>query len=175
MRKLLERFDLQPFFVPIDTQGASGGHISGDWLNVKDCRAFSIVVIKEAGTANDDPTLTVVQATDASGTGSKALNFTEYFSKQSAGSTETLTAVGTWTRNTQSAGNTIAGNSTSAESSLMWVINFDIDELDVDGGFYFVNATIADTGAAGAQWACCFLLKELQYQGAPANHVSLIA
>ena len=172
--RLLEVLDFQPFFVPIDTQGASGGHIDGDWLHVGDCDQFAVVFLKEAGTANDDPTLTIQQATSAAGADAKALTFTKFWSKQSAA--ENLTAVGTWTENTQSALSTVVGNSTSAESSLVYWVEFRCEDMDKNNGFKFVNATVADTGTAGAQWGTAFLIKGTKrFSDKPTNHASAIA
>ena len=150
-----ELVDVHTFFPPIDLQGASGAHIDGDWLAVHKGHRFSILFSKGAGTAGQDPTLTVQQATTSSGTSAKALNFTEIWVKQPTGASD-LTAVTGWTLVTQSAANTYT-EATSAETAAMWRIEFSSSDLDGDGGFDFVNATVADVGG-NAQIGSCHLL-----------------
>lgn len=174
MRKsghFLEHNDIGAFFVPIDMQGASGGHITSDWLRMRG-HHVTIVLFKNNGTASDDPTITILQASDAAGTGSKALNFTTIYRKEEVAAN--LLTTGTWTKTTQAAANTYT-NLTSAESSLFWVIDIDGSDFDADGGFYFIKATVADVGG-NAQLGCCFaIFSDLHYSAPAANNLSLIA
>jgi hypothetical protein len=157
-----ETFDLVPGIIPVDLAAAAN---NGDFVSLKGAQGAYIVFFKAAGTANDDPTVTLRQASDVAGTGEKdAAVITEYFKKQGA----LLTAVGSWTRVTQAAAATVAGNSTSAEEQLLAVIRVEADQLDVDNGFDCIRANIADTGAAGAQLgAVLYLLFGLRYGGRP--------
>ena len=143
----LERNQIASVGLPVDLSVASGSVVTGDWINVSYCHRFAVLFHKNIGTAGDDPTLTIQQATDSAGTGAKALNFTKIYRRETAtaGGLKTAAGLGQWTITTQTAANTYT-NLTSAESELMWVVDFQDAMLDVDGGFKFVNATVADVG-----------------------------
>ena len=70
-------------FVPVDM---SAGANNGDWVSLKSYGKVGILFTKAAGTAGDDPTLTLKQATLVDGTGSKDLLFTDIWKKQGANS-----------------------------------------------------------------------------------------
>ena len=168
---LIEEYNIVPLFNPIDLQGASGGHITSDWIRMTGPRA-AILFYKTNGTAGDDPTLTILQATAAAGTGSKALNVATYVYRKEEVAANLLTTA-LFTRTTQSSTNTYT-NATSAESSLLWVVCFSAKDMDVDGGFCFFSATVADVGS-NAQIGCALAIIEQYYQGNPEQHVSPIA
>lgn len=165
--KLLENLNIGSLIAPVDL---SGGANTGDWINVKNYQEFAIVVFKAAGTAGDDPTLTVLQATAAAGTGSKALDFTTIYTKQDTA----LTSVGTWTKVTQAADNTYT-DATSAEDQAIWVVHFKTSELDAANDFDFVSCSIADVGT-NAQLGCVFIvLGEPRYAEAPEDAPTILA
>lgn len=138
-------FDIVPGFVPINICGQAN---NSDYLSLKNYQGAYVVFFKAAGTANDDPTITLRQATAVAGTNVKdAAIITEYFKKQG-----TLSAVGTWTRVTQSAAATVAGDATSAEEEAVYVFKVEADQLDVDNGFDCIAANVADPGNAGTQY-----------------------
>jgi hypothetical protein len=147
------------------------GANTGDWVSLKNYHHVAIVFISAVGTAGDDPTLTVLQASDVAGTGSKALTFTTIYRKQAATS---LASTGTWTATTQSAANTYT-NDTSAEQDLIWVVEFDSDQLDVDNGFNCVSATVADIGTHAQLGYLLYILSEPRYPASPANMLTAIA
>lgn len=152
--KLVEKAQIASGFVPIDMSAAAN---NGDWMNMRDWNHLTVIVFKSAGTAGDDPTITLKQATDNAGTGAKALNFTEIWQKQG-----TLTAVGQFTKKTQSAANTYV-DTDSAENQGIYVLEIDADMLDVDGGFNHVQVSIADVGA-NAQLGCAlYILSEPRF------------
>lgn len=156
----LEKMQICAGFNPVDLQTGAN---NGDWVSLKNYNHLAVVLYKAAGTAGDDPTLTLQQATDVSGTGAKALNFTRIDTKQGA----SLFAIGTFTKVTQAAGNTYTDD-TSAEVQAIWVVEIDAQDLDRDNGFDCVRATVADVGG-NAQLGCLFyLLFEARYAGEPA-------
>lgn len=168
---LVERLHIQPFFVPIDLQGGSGGHVSGDWLRFTGDRCL-IVLCKAAGTDGDDPTITVSQATSAAGGSSKALTFQRIYRLEAEAAT--LTSNGTYTLSTQTAASTYTHTSL-AQSAAVILIEVKAEDLDCDGGFKFLNVTIADTGS-NAQLGCCLaIFSDLRFGGTPENHESCIA
>ena len=153
-------------FVPVDMQAGAN---TGDWVSVENFNHVAIVFFKAAGTAGDDPTITVSQATDAAGTSSKALNFTRIYTKQG-----TLSSVANFTLTTQSAANTYT-DATSAEVQAIWVIEFDADDLDVSSGFTHVQASVADVGSNAQVGACLYLATEPRYAAAVADATSAIS
>lgn len=149
MKALGAIFDLIPLIVPVDLQTAQ----SGDYVSLKNAKGVTFVVFKAAGTAGDDPDITVRQAQDVSGTGVKDLDaFAEVYVKQG-----TLTSVGTWTKSSQTADALFDADATSAESQAMYVLECTADQLDVDNGFDCVTLNIGDVGS-NAQLGCAFAI-----------------
>ena len=152
---LLDEVQIVSGFVPVNTQ--SGANV-GDVVSLGNYNRLTVVFFKAAGVANDDPVLTFEQGTDvAFGTNKNLATIDEYWYKQGAA----LTAVGTFTRVTQSASQTVTLNATSAEQQGIYVFEIPASDLDVDGGYDCVRVTVADTGSAGAQLGCMlYLLSE---------------
>ena len=146
---LPEQMNIAAGFVPID-MGA--GANTGDWVSLANYAKLCIVLFKAVGTAGQDPTLTVLQATDNAGAGSKALTFTNIWTKQDT----LLSSVGTWTMVEQAAANTYT-DATSAEDQAIWAVDINADQLDLANGFDHVSCSVADIGAA-AQVGCAFYL-----------------
>jgi len=132
-----DQFQVCAGFIPVDMSTAAN---SGDWLNMENYESVVFLLYKAAGTAGDDPTLTIQQATDASGTGAKALTFTDIYVKQG-----TLTSVGQYTRTTQAAANTYT-DATSAEIAAIWGVQVRAEDLDIENAFTFVQGSVADVG-----------------------------
>lgn len=127
----------------VDPVDLADGANNGDWINMSEYHRCAFIVIAAAGTAANDLTVTMTQATTNTGTGEKALNFTEVFTKQGAA----LNAIGTFTKQTQSAGNTYT-DGTNGEEQLIYVLDFAGEQLDIDNDFDHVQLTIAQVGAA---------------------------
>ncbi len=157
-------FDLVMGIAPLDLQTAR----SGDYVSLKDADRLGVLFIKGAGTAGDDPTLTLRQATSVAGGSVKDWAvITDYALKEEAAGN--LQATGTWTRVTQTAAATIAFDATSAESSLLGYFEVMASELDVANGFDCAAVNIGDVGS-NAQLGCVmYILGGLRYQAAPAN------
>ncbi|MFC5353549.1 hypothetical protein [Azospirillum himalayense] len=149
----LEKTQVVSGFVPVSMTSAQ----TGDYVSLKDYGRCAIVFFAAAGTAGDDPTITLTQAQDVSGTGVKALNFTRIDVKQG-----TLTSVGTFTTVTQAAGNTYT-DATSAEVQKIWVIDVMAEDLDIANGFDCLKAAISDVGT-NAQIGCMlYFMHEPRY------------
>lgn len=152
--RFCENNNISAGFVPVDLQTAAN---DGDWVSLKDYHHVSVVLFKAAGTAGDDPTLTMEQATSNAGAGAKALPFRNIYVKQG-----TLTAVGVFTRVDQAAAATYT-DLVSAEAQAIWVVEFDSDELDVDNAFNHIRGRVADVGG-NAQLGCMlYILSEPRY------------
>ena len=150
---ILDKIDLVSGIVPINLGSAR----SSDVMSLKNFHRVAIVFFKAAGSASEDPTLTVLQASSVAPSNAKALNFTEIWTKQG-----TLTSVGTWTKTTQAAGNTYT-NTSASENEAIWVIDIQTDALDVDCGFDCIQVTIADAGSTNQLGALLFVGHEPRY------------
>lgn len=147
----LQENDIVSAFVPVDTQTGAN---AGDYVCLKNWKRVAYVLFKAAGKANDDPVVTFYQATAVAGTDAKVLTkCDECYYKEG-----TLTSVGTWTKATQTAASTYTAGTSSAESQGIYVFEFDASDLDVANGFDCFMASLADTGAAGAQLGCGFYI-----------------
>lgn len=164
MRIVGHMIDLVEGVPAVDLQDGAN---NGDWISLKNNQRVAVVFVSGLGTGGDDPTLTIQQAQDNGGTGSKALNFTEILTKQAA---TDLSSTGQWTRVTQSASNTYT-DTDAAEQSLIWVVEFEAADLDVDNGFDHLRATVADIGS-NAQPGYIFYIPVPLYGRAPEDVVS---
>jgi hypothetical protein len=135
-----DRYDLGTGFVPVDMQTAQ----TGKRLAMQGLYSVDVVLIKAAGTAGDDPTLTLKSHTAASGgTSANLAIITEYFVKREA----TLDNDEVWERFTQSAAATIAdpgGATTSAEEQQ--IVVFTVANEELPAGHKYISVDVADTG-----------------------------
>ena len=149
----LDKVEIVSGIVPINIGSAR----SSDVVTLKNFGRCAIVFHKAAGSASEDPTLTVLQAVSITPSSAKALNFTTVYTKQG-----TLSSVGTWTKTVQAAGNTYT-NTTASENEAVWVIDIKAEDLDVDNGFDCIQVTIADAGSVNQLAALVFYLHEPRY------------
>lgn len=170
MSKFLEGVNI----VPAWGEGAEDldDNQTGDYVCLKGYGKVGFLFVKEAGTAGDDPTLTLYQATDVSGTSAKVATVIDrYWIKQAATS---LASTGTFTDTTQTLASTIACNATSAEQCMLLYFEVDAESLDVDGGFDCVRVDVALAASGGAQWgAGLYILMDPRYP--QATSISAIA
>jgi hypothetical protein len=160
---ILDKMDIVSGIVPINLGSAR----TGDTISMRNYGRCTILFFKAAGSASEDPTLTVEQATSVAPSSAKALTFTTIFTKQG-----TLTSVGTWTKTTQSAAGTYT-NTTASENEAIWVIDINVEDMDVDNGFDCLRVTIADAGSTNQLGALLYLLHEPRYSNETA--ISAIA
>ena len=151
MRFSVERTQVVAGFVPVDMQAGAN---DGDWIALKNFKSCAVIFFKAAGTAGDDPTLTIEQATDVAGAGAKALDFTTIHVKQG-----TLASIGQFTEITQAASNTYT-EATSAEVQAIWVVTFGVSELDVNNSFSAIRGRVANIGGNAQLGALLYLLTE---------------
>lgn len=171
---LLEQVQIVEGFPAVDLDTAATN--SGDWVSLKNYRHIAIVLAAGLGTAGDDPLLTILQAQDVAGTGSKALNINtnKIFKKQAA---TDLSATGQWSSAAADVTANAWDNATAAEQDVIVVVEFDADELDVDNGFDCVSATVALGGGGGAAQpgVLLYFLSEPRYGAAATRMVSALA
>lgn len=156
---------------PVDLSAAAN---AGDWVSLKDYKSVWILFHSAIGTAGDDPTVTLLQASAVAGTGSKALNIntSRIFKKQAA---TNLLAVGQWSSAAAGVTANAWTDATSAEQELLLAIGVDADELDVDNGFDCVSISVADVGTNAQLGAAYYILGEPRYQAQPTSLPSAIA
>lgn len=139
MPNLFPDIELIPGFVPVNMATAAN---TGLRVKLDDCERLAIVLFKGAGSAGEDPTITVLQANAASAGTTKALNFTRIRTKELA----TLLTTTAETVTDQAAGNTYT-NTDWAELQALTVIEVKAEDLDRTNGYYWVLASVADVGS----------------------------
>jgi len=155
--KFAEQCQACECFLPVDL-GTSGA--TGDWVSLKNYGKLVILIFKKVGTTAENPVYTLSQATAVAGTGTKALNITEYWRKSAPTNLQTNSTAGTWTRVTQAAGNTVTGVGINAE---LYAIEVNAEDLDTDAGFDCVQCSSSDPGTTGALAAALYLLLDPRY------------
>lgn len=174
---MLNRFSMLLFnkivaaIPPVDLASAAA---SGPYASLKNCEAITMIIIKAAGTAGDDPVITLTQAKDSSGTGAKTLNITSLAHQIAAD----ITAETTFTDGLDADGdvidrqNSVASYDTDgingAENEALIVIRVHQDDLDDD--YTHVRLNIADVGTNAQLGAAIYIADGLAYAGqnAPA-------
>lgn len=163
---LIEGINMHPAFLPIDTDADQ----TGDYVSLKDYGKVGVWFIKAAGSANDDPTLTLYEAINVAGDDNQTLAVIDtHWIKQAA---TNLTGVGTFTRTTQTKAATIVFNATSGEQAILDY--FEIDAATLSDGFDCIRVDCANAADVGPQYATVlYQMLEPRYSGATA--VSAIA
>jgi len=163
MEGLGRLFDISTGVVPVDLQAAQ----TGKRVSLKGAAGCTVVVFKAAGTAGDDPTLTLKQHTaSSSGTTANLATIDHYYLK----SETTLDGDETWTRVAQSAAATIVdpgGAGTSAEEQQ--IIVFEVDGAELSDGYTHISVDVTDVGTNAQLGSILYLLRDLRVQRAPAN------
>ncbi len=148
---LLERINIAEGVPAVDLQDGAN---TGDYVSLQHYDRVAVVLMTGLGTATEDPTLTIQQATSVAGGSVKSLTFTDVYTKQAATS---LAAVTKWTKTTQTAANTYT-NGTLAEEDAIVVVEFRASDLDADGGFDCLRATVADVGGSAQPGVIFYIL-----------------
>jgi hypothetical protein len=161
--KLAENCNPTFAFLPVNMATAAN---TGDWICLKNYHRCLILLLKDGGAAGEDPTITLQQATDNAGTGEKALTvITEVYYKQTTDLTDdTDSEALTFTRTTQTAASTYT-DTTSAEDEAIWMIDIKTDLLDVDNGFDYIQASVADVGDTSQIGTVLYIPYEPRYSG----------
>ncbi|WP_199572746.1 hypothetical protein [Streptomyces murinus] len=147
---------------PVDLSSAA---VTGKRVALKGCGGLTIVVIKGAGTAGDDPTFTLQQHTAASGGTSSSLAVIDHYYLKDAA---TLAGTEQWTKVTQSAAATIAdpgGAGTSAEHQQILAI--EVDAAQLADGYTHVSLNVADVGTNAQLGAILYFRRDLFVERAP--------
>lgn len=152
-----ERFQVAAAFAPVDMSAAAN---NGDWFNMANYGRVTVLFVKAVGTVGQDATVTLQQAKTNAGGSAKALNFTRVDYKENAD----VTTVGQYTVATQAAANTFT-ISANANKQSIYLIDVTVDMLDIDGGFKFIQASVADVGANAQLGACLYIGGQPRFMG----------
>lgn len=164
--------DIVPAFRPIDLSGATGQHITGDFVSLKNWGRCICLFHSAIGTAGEDPTVTLRQAKDNVDGSGKALSIIDtVYRKQAA---TDLLSTGVWTKTTQTAVATFI-DTDAAEQEALWAIEVRAEDLDVDGGFDFLRMTVADVGAGAQLGAGYYILCDPRNPVRPESVLSPLA
>ncbi|MFJ6066575.1 hypothetical protein ACIQHU_26465 [Streptomyces tendae] len=148
---------------PVDLSTAA---VTGKRVRLRDAGGLTIVVFKGAGTAGDDPTLTLKQHTaNTGGTTSNLAVIDHYYLKDATA----LAGTEQWTRVSQAAAATITdpgGAGTSAEHQQIIVIEVEAEQLS--DGYTHVSLDVADVGTNAQLGAVLYLRRDLVVERAPA-------
>jgi len=164
---MLDQMQIASGFVPVNLATAAN---NSDWVNLKSYHRLLIIFFKgAAASGTEDPTVTVLQATDVAGTGSKALNISRSWTKTDAD----LTTIGQFTAGAPST-NTLTV-ATSAQKGAIWVIEVIATDLDKTNNFCCVQANVADVGATAQLGCLLYLLGEPRQADTPVLNPSALA
>jgi hypothetical protein len=168
---MMELPQIVPAFSPVNLATAAN---AGDWISLKNYKSVWIMFHSAVGTAGEDPTVTLLQASAVAGTGSKALNIntTRIFKKQAA---TNLTTTGQWSSAAAGVTANAWTDGAAAEEDVILAIGVDADELDVDNGFDCVSISVADVGTSAQLGAAYYILGEPRYQTQANSLPSAIA
>lgn len=159
MKLAAEEIQIVPAFNPVNLATAAN---TGDWVSLKNYRHLTIMYAQGVGTAAEPATITLSQATAVAGTGTKALNVTSYYIKTS---TTDLTAVGVFTKVTQASGTSvILGVGANGDKAALVLIEINAEDLDVEGGFDCVQASVPDVGTGPTIGCMFYILSDSRYQ-----------
>lgn len=137
-------FDLVPDIIA----GDANADLTGDWISLKNHSRAYLLIIKPAGTAGDDLSVHLQQATAAAGTGAKDLTFRKlWYKKASTGNT--FTSTGTWTPVTLTTATadldlvSVNGDDLATDTvGAVILVEVLAESLDANNGFCFVNNII---------------------------------
>lgn len=157
--QFLEVANLESAFGPVDMTTAAN---SGQWVSLADYQKCVAVLFAAAGTSGDDPVISVNQAKDNTGTGSKGLSFTRV--RQKAGTT--LPGVDTIVTQSAAANYTVTG--TAAQKKIV-AIEINGTDLDVANSFTHVQVSVAKTGSSQLGSAFYVMLAARHPQSVPGS------
>ena len=131
--------------IPLVNQADANTDITGDWIKLRDYTRVGVLLEKYGSEDVDDLGLQLLQGTDATGAGSKALSLPQ--GSQIYTKTGTLTSATVWTRTTAAAaidgmafGSAVPTGFTRVIADvdvnpLLLLAEFEVTALDVDNGF----------------------------------------
>lgn len=159
MKGLGRIFDIGSAFAPVDLNTANAA--TGHRVHLRNYDSIAFVLFKAAGTAGEDPTITVQEHNANTGGTSQSLAVVdEFFFKAET----VLDGDETWTRTTQTAAATVT-DATWAEVELIAVV--EVDSQMLSAGFEWISCNIAGTLAAAQLVSGFYIMHGLKIQRRP--------
>jgi hypothetical protein len=170
--------------IPLINQGdGNGAALTGDWIKLRDYDRVGILLAKYGSEDVDDGSLQFLQATDAAGTGSKALSLPA--NRPIWYKTGTLTSQTVWTKTSLSAaadglafGASVPSGHTRAvadvnTSPLLLYTELQAADLDVDNQFDWVTAYLGNNANNAVLFSAWGILQGGSYpQTVPLSAIS---
>jgi hypothetical protein len=150
---------------PVDLSSAA---LAGRWISMANVAAMNAILIAGIGTAGDDPVISLEQATDASGTGAKALNIKHL--RYKIGSTSIDAADDVWVEETtidrdNPAASWDSDGVAGAENVLLVNVYVLPQDLDINNDFAYIRLNVADVGTNAQLGAILYIPSDLTYKG----------
>lgn len=160
--QLIEHAKFIQAIPPIDTTGAGQ---DGVWVSMKHFKNLA-VVLQTGAWAGGTSAVTLEQASDAAGTGAKAISFTSYLKAYDTDDTpDDAGAVTAVTSNTYTVG----------DNANVQVIEVRAEDLDINNGFAFVRVRTATPGSNADLIAGLYLLYNGDFAGKPTTLPSVLS
>lgn len=165
--------DIIPLLNQADANAAT---LTGDWVKMRDYDRVGILLAKYGAEDVDDSSLQFLQATDAAGSGSKALNLVA--NRPIHYKTGVLTSQSVWTKTSLSAaadglafGSAVPSGSTRViadvgTNALLLYTEILANELDVDGGFDWMTCFLGNNANNALLFSAWAILIGGNYKGA---------
>jgi len=170
MEGLGRLFDIGTGWVSTDMNTNNGE--TGKRISMRSGTGLTIVVFKGAGTAGEDPTLTLKEHSAYTGGTSQNLAIIDHYYLKNE---TALDNDESWTKVTQAAAATIAdpgGAGTSAESQQ--IIAIPVNAYQLSDGFTHVSLDYAVTAAAAQIAGWLYIIHDLAVQRTPASLPNLL-
>ena len=161
---IFESMDVGRGIIPVNLGAITSGNNDGAWADITPFQGgIAVIFFAGTGTAGQDPTFTLRQATARAGTGAKNLSFARIYTKQAAA----LSTGVDWTQVVRTGTNVTATytNGTSAEQQQIWAVHVHHHMMDIQNGFHYVGIRIPDTGSASQVGAALYLGLGPRYAG----------
>lgn len=154
--------DRCPIIWATEPKNWTGAASTSVWINTKNAQHVTFIIFSGAW-AGGTAAVTLNQATDTSGTSSKALAFSTMFTNVAAVTSEILvsTAVVSNTFNLDTA-------------NAIWVIEVDPRSFDLANNFVTVQLAVASPGANADIYGAIAIGSIMRYYGAPTALPSLL-
>lgn len=170
--------------IPLINQGdGNGAALTGDWVKLTNYSRIGILLAKYGSEDVDDGSLQFLQATDASGTSSKALSLPA--NRPFWYKTGTLTSQTVWTKTSITSdvdglafGSSVPSGSTRAitdvnTSALLLYTELQSSDLDVDNGFDWVTAYLGNNANNAVLFSAWAILMDGRFmQATPLSAIS---
>lgn len=164
MKCLAEEANIFVMVPPIDM--GSGANAGITRVNMSKYRHAEVIIVKDAGQAAEPVVVTLWQTNVGTGGTPKKLAIPRGVYVKFATNIEDATAFAK-EANDGSTNTHQYTSTTSIQKEAVITIPVNASDMDVNNGYVWLHANIADTGGAGAVGTCFILATDPQYEPAP--------